>query len=102
MKFVVEAYADVPLKFKALDGNVAETCETFNVAELPEQIGALGEIFVFNGQGDDFVKRLSNLIPLARMASREEYRAAVQFLCSDASGYMNGQNIVIDGGRSIW
>jgi hypothetical protein len=52
MKFVVEAYADVPLKFKALDGNVAETCETFNVAELPEQIGALGEIFVFNGQSD--------------------------------------------------
>ncbi len=71
-------------------------------AEKGIRSNALSPGGVFNGQGDDFVKRLSNLIPLARMASREEYRAAVQFLCSDASGYMNGQNVVIDGGRSIW
>jgi NAD(P)-dependent dehydrogenase (short-subunit alcohol dehydrogenase family) len=57
---------------------------------------------VFNGQGDEFVQRLSSLIPLGRMAQRDEYRAAVQFLCSDASRYMNGQNIVVDGGRSTW
>lgn len=71
-------------------------------AEKGIRCNALSPGGVFNGQGDDFVKRLSNLIPLARMASREEYRAAVQFLCSDASSYMTGQNIVIDGGRSIW
>lgn len=57
---------------------------------------------VFNGQSEEFVKRLSSLVPLARMAQRDEYRSAVQFLCSDASSYMNGQNVVIDGGRSIW
>ena len=57
---------------------------------------------VFNGQGEEFVQRLTSLIPLGRMASRDEYRAAVQFLCSDASAYLNGQNIVMDGGRSIW
>lgn len=57
---------------------------------------------VFNGQGDEFVQRLSSLIPLGRMAQRDEYRAAVQFLCSDASSYMNGQNVVMDGGRSTW
>lgn len=57
---------------------------------------------VFNGQGEEFVQRLSSLIPLGRMAEKDEYRAAVQFLCSEASGYMNGQNIVIDGGRSTW
>jgi NAD(P)-dependent dehydrogenase (short-subunit alcohol dehydrogenase family) len=57
---------------------------------------------VFNGQGEEFVQRLSALIPLGRMAQRDEYRAAVQFLCSDASSYMNGQNIVMDGGRSTW
>jgi NAD(P)-dependent dehydrogenase (short-subunit alcohol dehydrogenase family) len=56
---------------------------------------------VFNDQGEEFVQRLSRLIPLGRMAERDEYRAAVQFLCSDASTYMNGQNIVIDGGRSV-
>lgn len=56
---------------------------------------------VLNGQGEEFVQRLSSLIPLGRMAERDEYRAALQFLCSDASSYMNGQNIVMDGGRSI-
>lgn len=57
---------------------------------------------VFNGQGDEFVQRLNSLIPLGRMASKCEYREAIQFLCSDASSYMNGQNIVMDGGRSVW
>lgn len=57
---------------------------------------------VFNGQGEEFVTRLSALIPLGRMAAGDEYRAAVQFLCSDASSYMNGQNVVMDGGRSAW
>lgn len=57
---------------------------------------------IYNGQGEEFVRRLSSLIPLGRMARRDEYRSAVQFLCSDASSYLNGQNIVMDGGRSIW
>jgi NAD(P)-dependent dehydrogenase (short-subunit alcohol dehydrogenase family) len=57
---------------------------------------------VFNGQSDEFVQRLSALIPLGRMASKNEYRAAVQFLCSDASSYMNGQNVLMDGGRNVW
>lgn len=57
---------------------------------------------IFNDQDDVFVKRVSQLIPLGRMASKDEYIAAIQFLCSDASSYMNGQNIVIDGGRSVW
>jgi NAD(P)-dependent dehydrogenase (short-subunit alcohol dehydrogenase family) len=57
---------------------------------------------VFNGQSSQFVQRLSALIPMGRMARTNEYRAAVQFLCSDASSYMTGQNIVMDGGRSAW
>jgi NAD(P)-dependent dehydrogenase (short-subunit alcohol dehydrogenase family) len=57
---------------------------------------------VYVGQGEEFVQRLTSLIPLGRMAKPDEYRAAVQFLCSDASAYLNGQNIVMDGGRSVW
>ena len=57
---------------------------------------------VFNGQNKEFVNRLTSLIPVGRMAESTEYRGAVQFLCSDASKYMNGQNIVMDGGRSVW
>ena len=57
---------------------------------------------VQTNQSDEFVQRLTNLIPLRRMAKKAEYRSAVQFLCSNASAYLNGQNIVMDGGRSIW
>jgi len=71
-------------------------------AEQGVRANALSPGGVFNGQGEEFVHRLSSLIPLGRMASCDEYRAAVQFLCSDASAYMNGQNIVMDGGRSVW
>ena len=56
---------------------------------------------VYNGQDEEFVNRIKDLIPIGRMASIDEYQGAIQFLCSDASAYMNGQNIVMDGGRSI-
>lgn len=57
---------------------------------------------IHTNQPEAFVKRLTNLIPLNRMARKDEYKAAVQFLCSEASSYMTGQNIIIDGGRSTW
>jgi len=57
---------------------------------------------VYNKQPDDFVKRLTNLIPLGRMADIDEYKAAVVFLVSDASSYMTGSVLIIDGGRTVW
>lgn len=57
---------------------------------------------VENNQKKEFKHKLKSLIPLGRMAQRNEYRGAIQFLCSNASKYMNGQNIIIDGGRSVW
>ena len=56
---------------------------------------------VYVDQDAEFVTRLEQLIPMGRMAQPDEYIGAIQFLCSDASAYMNGQNIVMDGGRSV-
>lgn len=66
------------------------------------RVNALSPGGVFVDQSEIFVKKLENLIPMARMANKNEYREAVQFLCSEASSYMTGQNLVIDGGRSVW
>ena len=66
------------------------------------RVNAISPGGVFNNQDPAFVERLARLIPMGRMASVDEYRAAIQFLCSDASSYMTGQNVVMDGGRSVW
>lgn len=56
---------------------------------------------VFNGQPAALVDKISAKIPLGRMAQPNEYHGAIQFLCSDASKYMTGQELIIDGGRAI-
>ena len=61
---------------------------------------SLGGVYV--DQDDAFIQRLTSLIPLGRMAHKDEYNAAVAFLVSDASSYMNGANLVMDGGRTVW
>jgi NAD(P)-dependent dehydrogenase (short-subunit alcohol dehydrogenase family) len=57
---------------------------------------------VYAGQDDVFVGNLTKLIPMGRMAKADEYRGAIAFLCSDASSYLNGANLIVDGGRSVW
>ncbi len=71
-------------------------------ADRGVRVNALSPGGVYNGQGEEFVTRLTNLIPMGRMADRDEYRGVVKFLCSDASRYLTGQNIIVDGGRSVW
>lgn len=57
---------------------------------------------VWAGQDEGFVARLTNLIPMGRMARVDEYKAAVVFLVSDASSYMTGAVMSVDGGRTCW
>ena len=66
------------------------------------RVNALSPGGVYNGQPDEFVAKLTNLIPMGRMANVDEYKGAVLFLVSDASSYMTGGNLIIEGGRTVW
>lgn len=71
-------------------------------ADAGVRVNAISPGGVANGQPEDFVAKLTNLIPMSRMADMSEYQGSMLFLCSDASSYMTGTNLVVDGGRSCW
>jgi NAD(P)-dependent dehydrogenase (short-subunit alcohol dehydrogenase family) len=56
---------------------------------------------IYNNQDSSFVKKINQLIPLGRMAKKNEYNGLILFLCSDLSSYMTGSIIIADGGRTI-
>ena len=66
------------------------------------RVNCLSPTGVYNNHPEDFVEKLSNIIPMGRMADIDEYKGAIAFLCSDASSYMTGTNLIIDGGKTIW
>tara|TARA_B110000027_G_scaffold132910_1_gene160129 strand:+ start:1091 stop:1915 length:825 start_codon:yes stop_codon:yes gene_type:complete len=54
---------------------------------------------IFNNQPKNFINKIKKIIPIGRMAKKDEYEDAILFLISDASSYMNGSSLIIDGGR---
>jgi len=62
---------------------------------------AISPVGVQNNQNKKFVKNLINLIPMRRMATKEDIKHVISFLLSEKQRFITGQNIIIDGGRTI-
>ena len=66
------------------------------------RVNCISPAGVYKDHEPSFVKKLSEQIPLGRMALPNEFKGAIVFLASDASSFVTGHNLVIDGGRTIW
>lgn len=65
------------------------------------RVNAISPGPIFNDNPKQLIKELKKVIPMKRMGKKEDLKSVIEFLINDQSSYLTGQNIVMDGGRTI-
>jgi NAD(P)-dependent dehydrogenase (short-subunit alcohol dehydrogenase family) len=92
-----------PAGYAVSKAGVTQLARWLSTAMAPAvRVNAVTPGGVFRGQDPEFVRRYAERTPMARMASEQDLVGPVLFLASDLAGYVNGLDLVVDGGFSTW
>lgn len=92
-----------PAAYAASKGGLLQLTRWLATTLAPEvRVNAISPGGVLRGQAQTFVDRYEARTPLGRMATEDDFRGAILYLCSDLSSYCTGQNLAVDGGWGVW
>jgi NAD(P)-dependent dehydrogenase (short-subunit alcohol dehydrogenase family) len=92
-----------PAAYAASKGGLAQLTRYLSTVLAPEvRVNAFAPGGIARGQDDAFVERYEQLTPLGRMGTEDDFRGVVTWLASDASAYVTGQVVAVDGGWTAW
>ncbi|WP_144393549.1 SDR family oxidoreductase [Pleionea sediminis] len=92
-----------PAAYAASKGGLTQLTRWLSTVLAPNvRVNTVSPGGVFRGQPESFVNRFTEKTPLKRMATEEDIKGTVVYLASDLSKYVTGQNIVVDGGFTVW
>jgi len=92
-----------PAGYSVSKGGLIQLTRWLATTIAPEiRVNAISPGGVWRNQSKKFVERYESRTPLARMATEEDFKGVIAYLSSDLSAYVTGQNIVVDGGWTVW
>jgi NAD(P)-dependent dehydrogenase (short-subunit alcohol dehydrogenase family) len=92
-----------PAAYAASKGGLAQLTRYLSTVLAPDvRVNAFAPGGIARGQDEAFVERYERLTPLARMGTEDDFRGVVTWLASDASAYVTGQVVAVDGGWTAW
>lgn len=92
-----------PAAYAASKGGIAQLTRYLSTVLAPDvRVNAFAPGGIARGQDEAFVERYEALTPLGRMGTEDDFRGVVTWLASDASAYVTGQVVAVDGGWTAW
>jgi len=92
-----------PAAYSVSKGGIIQLTKWLSTTISPEiRVNTISPGGVWRNQPVEFVKRYESKTPLGRMANEDDFKGVIAYLASDLSGYVTGQNLVVDGGWTVW